>query len=209
MKETADSIVVAEYDFTADRVSPDLEAVPFERLFMVGFEEPGEARLRAYSEKIAKKATKIIDDNNLAPALSLRGAENSILHNAVASRLLRDRLYKLNQSIHGLGSSGVVTGLELLARGIEKQRAMIEMPLVKKTLDGFTDFDRKVFGEHFQTDLSPYRARTIEMAVNDLFIKVRGEQTEAFHGTTNIVTDTIASWTAQWQPRVWEESPAA
>ena len=49
-------------------------------------------RAQAESRATSDKALEIVDGNNLDHALSLWGAENSILHGAIAIKLLRSHL---------------------------------------------------------------------------------------------------------------------
>lgn len=168
-------------------------------------------RARAESVLASDTASEIIDKNNLAGALALWGGEKSVFHSAVATKLLSYRLYNLDRAIHGMHAETVVTGMALIVRSIEKQRAMAYRPGVEQALERFKENQGELFEEASPDTFSAQRARTAEMAANDLFVRV-GLETDAdnpFAKTRKISPEIIKEWTALWQPRVWEEPPAS
>jgi hypothetical protein len=192
----------------------DIDLDPHVRLRWVGLGKTKDGGILITKEaqvagKYSDKAAAILDGNKLSEALALWAGENTVLHTDITRKLLKYRLYILDSQIYGMNSDAVRTGMSLAMEMIDRQQALQEKPDIEKVLDEFNKFRTEFLAEHSPEDLSTYRAHSIEMAVNELFIRVgqAGNSEGPFDKTTRIAPEIIRDWTIKWQPQVWEELP--
>ena len=207
-KEATTVADVIEIDLTdeADTLLDYIDWRPHTRFIADG---KTDIRAQVFSEEASELASEIMDLNNLDVALALRSVENSFLHSFIAEKLLKYKIYELSSFINAESAERLVMIAPYLIREELKKRALSKKPFYEQALLGFQNNREEMLGENYPDGVSRHRIHSVELAVNDLFIKV-GINTNSdnpFGKSPKIKPEILAPWIATWQPRVWEELP--